>query len=70
MCRTSLLAMFPEFRSGKINTFARPPSLPSGSLRAAISGIARTRPFQALTAPSSVTPSVTPLAEPSAPPEE
>ncbi len=37
-CWTSLLAMLPELRSGKISTFARPATLLSGSLRAAISG--------------------------------
>src|SRR5882724_6412656 len=39
MCRTNLLAMLPELRSGKIKTFALPRTLLSGNLRAAISGI-------------------------------
>src|ERR1043166_3107533 len=34
MCCTSLLAMLPELRSGKIKTFARPATLLSGSFRA------------------------------------
>ena len=38
ICWTSLLPILPEFRSGKISTLARPATLLSGSLRAAISG--------------------------------